>query len=90
MRQSVLYQETKCTHGHMDSHYTCEEIDHPEKKNFQHTEENCRCSGGVRNVFTVNRNAAVRVFREAGYNNKGLQILLDQAIDASLGIVEPF
>ncbi len=90
MRQSVLYQETKCDHGYMDHHYTCEEIDHPEKRNFQHTEENCGCDGGVRDEFVVDRRAAVKVFKEAGYNNKGLQILLGQAIDASLGIVEPF
>ncbi len=90
MRQSVLYQETKCDHGYMGHHYTCEEIDHPEKKNFQHTEENCGCDGGVRDEFIVDRRAAMKVFRKAGYNNKGLQILLDQAIDASLGIVDPF
>ena len=90
MRQPVLYQETNCDHGRMGGHYTCEEIDHPEEKNFQHTEENCGCDGGTRKEFVPDRNAAVQVFREAGYNNKGLQILLDQAIDASLGIVEPF
>ncbi len=90
MRQPVLYQEAKCDHGHMDSHYTCDDIDHPEVANFQHTEETCGCNGGVREEFISDRNAAVKVFKEAGYNNKGLSILLNQAIDASLGIVEPF
>ena len=90
MRQPVLYQEVKCDHGHMSSHYICEGIDHPMERNFQHTDENCLCNGGVRKEFVPDRNAAGQVFRDAGYNNTDLRILLNQAIDASLGIVEPF
>lgn len=90
MRQPVLYQETKCDHGRMDEHYTCEGIDRPESSNFQHTRANCECDGGVRKEFVLNRRAAVQVFSNAGYNNKGLQLLLNEAIDASLGIVNPF
>ncbi len=82
MRQSVLYKETKCTHGYMRTHTVSQE--------FHSTELNDLCLGGSREEFTVDRRAALKVFRDAGYNIKGLPILLDQAIDASLGIVEPF
>ena len=87
MRQPVLYQETKCDHGHMNMHdrETGETVWSDTDPDMKLT-----CLGGSREEFVVNRRAAVQVFRDAGYNNKGLQILLDQAIDASLGIVEPF
>ena len=90
MRESTLYQETKCGHGYMEEHFSCNEITGPEYDAIHHTNEDCECIGGKREKFIPDRNAAIKVFRNAGYNNKGLQILLDQAIDASLGIVEPF
>ncbi len=87
MRQPVLYQETNCDHGHMNMHdrATGETIWSDTDPDMKLT-----CPGGVRKEFVADRNAAVKVFRDAGYNNKGLRILLDQAIDASLGIAEPF